>query len=108
MLLGLAPDEVYHAERITAFPVGSYPAISTLPANRRYIFCCTFCSLTAPGCYPASCPVELGLSSPAKSRSDCLSNLQLSKSNRIEVTEIAGTDEIIVFSVLFLNLILIL
>ncbi len=32
MLLGLAPDEVYHAKRITAFPVGSYPTISPLPA----------------------------------------------------------------------------
>lgn len=31
--------------------------------HRRSALCCTFCSLSAPGRYPASCPVELGLSS---------------------------------------------
>ena len=34
----------------------------------RFAFCCTVCSLTAPGRYPASCPVELGLSSRMHAR----------------------------------------
>ena len=31
--------------------------------HRRSTLCCTFRRLTAPGCYPAPCPAELGLSS---------------------------------------------
>ena len=30
----------------------------------RYVFCCAFRRVAPPGSYPASCPVELGLSSP--------------------------------------------
>ncbi len=30
----------------------------------RYVFCCTFRRLAAPGRYPASCPAVFGLSSP--------------------------------------------
>ena len=30
--------------------------------------CCTFHRVTPPGCYPASCPMVLGLSSPPKRR----------------------------------------
>jgi len=37
-LLGLAPDEVYHAKRIAALPVGSYPTISPLPAKQAVCF----------------------------------------------------------------------
>jgi hypothetical protein len=56
-LFGLAPCGVYHAVRITASAVGSYPAVSPLPQIecmgcfalacwqlnnlRRFIFCCT-------------------------------------------------------------------
>src|SRR5690606_9916749 len=29
----------------------------------RYVFCATFRRVAPPGCYPAHCPVELGLSS---------------------------------------------
>ena len=50
-----------------------------LRRRRRSALCCTLCSLTAPGRYPASCPVELGLSSRApegRHLSDCLKNLQ--------------------------------
>ena len=48
---------------------GSYPVFSPLPpVNRwRYIFCDTFRSqqvtLLTPGCYPALCSMEFGLSS---------------------------------------------
>ena len=34
--------------------------------NRRYLFCCTFPDFTVGGCYPSSCPMEPGLSSPRK------------------------------------------
>ena len=63
LLLGLAPDEVFPADDVATIAVGSYPTISPLPRMRRYLFCGTLCSVTAPGCYPASCPVEPGLSS---------------------------------------------
>ena len=33
-------------------------------AEGRYIFCCTFHRLAAPGCYPAPSPAVFGLSSP--------------------------------------------
>ena len=33
-------------------------------ATRRYVFCATFRRVAPPGCYPAHCPVEFGLSSP--------------------------------------------
>ena len=68
------------SRHVATAEVGSYPAISPFPplANaasnlpvsqkRRYTFCCTFCRKAVagppPGCYPASCPAEPGLSSP--------------------------------------------
>src|SRR6056297_1397437 len=69
-LLGLAPDGVYHAACLTAKRGEPLPHHFTLtscllPGERRYIFCCTFHRLTAPGRYPASCPLVFGLSSPA-------------------------------------------
>lgn len=63
LLLGIAPDGVYHAAPVTRTAVGSYPTISPLPASGRYFFCCTFRRVAPPGSYPASCPVESGLSS---------------------------------------------
>jgi len=40
------------------------PHLFTLtPRRRRYVFCGTFRRVSPPGCYPASCPVEPGLSS---------------------------------------------
>jgi len=51
--------------------VSSYLTVSPLPrvltgenpVRRRSIFCGTFLPVTGTGCYPAPCPVELGLSS---------------------------------------------
>ena len=56
------------AARITAGAVSSYLTISPLPFAGRYLFCCTFHRLAAPGCYPAPCPAVFGLSSPPASR----------------------------------------
>lgn len=65
--------------------VVSYTAFSPLPVLhseklRRYVFCGTFHCLTTPGCYPALCPMEFGLSSSfcnnAKT-SDCPAHLFL-------------------------------
>ena len=68
ILLGLAPDEVYRAVPVTRNAVSSYLAISPLPRRAetrtgRFAFCCTFCRVSAPGRYPASCPAVPGLSS---------------------------------------------
>ena len=51
LLLGLAPDGVYHATHVTMGAVGSYPAFSPFPwsprgATRWYLFCGTFRSLS--------------------------------------------------------------
>ena len=63
-LFGLAPDEVCRAVNVAIDAVSSYLAISPLPTQAQAVsFCCTFCGVTPPGRYPASCPVELGLSS---------------------------------------------
>ena len=53
--------------------------------SRRFAFCCTVCSLTAPGRYPASCPMELGLSSRAlenQRQSDCFYDSNIKKRNQ--------------------------
>ncbi len=52
---------------VTCRPVGSYPTLSPLPGAEtgRSSLCCTFLWLAPTGRYPASCPVEPGLSSPA-------------------------------------------
>lgn len=68
-LFGLAPDGVYMALSVTREAVSSYPAFSPLPANRLAVyFCCTFLGVASTGRYPASCPLELGLSSQAAFR----------------------------------------
>ncbi len=46
--------------------VRSYRTVSALPQKRRFVFCGTFLKVTLTGRYPASCPVELGLSSSAE------------------------------------------
>ena len=53
---------------VTCCPVGSYPTISPLPGTGtgRSALCCTFLWLAPTGRYPASCPAEPGLSSPAR------------------------------------------
>ena len=62
---GLAPDGVYTTSHVTMRMVVSYTAFSPLPAWRAVIFCCTVPGVTSAGRYPASCPVEPGLSSRA-------------------------------------------
>jgi len=41
------------------------PRLSILTRCRAVSFCCTFPGVASAGCYPALCPVVLGLSSPA-------------------------------------------
>ena len=53
--------------------VSSYLAFPSLPAKRAVSFCCTFLEVAFTGCYPAPCPVVLGLSSPLKESRDRLS-----------------------------------
>ena len=64
---GLAPDGVCRAASVAGSAVGSYPTVSPLPDRassvRRSVLCCTFLEVTFTGGYPASCPVEPGLSS---------------------------------------------
>jgi len=41
-----------------------HPYLPRLAArDRRFVFCCTVRRVAAPGCYPACCPSEFGLSS---------------------------------------------
>ena len=42
---------------------GLLPRLSILTAKAAVYFCCTFLEVAFTGCYPAPCPVELGLSS---------------------------------------------
>ncbi len=65
-LFGLAPSGVCPATCVTTGAVRSYRTISPLPPRGRFIFCGTFRRLAPPRCYLALCPVEPGLSSPAK------------------------------------------
>lgn len=64
---GLALDGVCLATTVTSCAVGFYSTVSPLPATPkrcgRSIFCCTFLEVTPTGRYPASCPIEPGLSS---------------------------------------------
>jgi len=64
-LLDLAPGGVCPTMKFPPPPVGSYPTISPLPdcCTGRYSFCGTFRGIAPPGCCPAPCPMESGLSS---------------------------------------------
>jgi len=69
-LLGLAPDGVYLAGPVTRTAGGLLPHRFTITCalvegHRQSALCCTFHRVAPPGCYPASCPVESGLSSAA-------------------------------------------
>ena len=66
------------ASRCVSTPlVRSYRTISPLPTLRRAVcFCATFRRVAPPGCYPAPCPVELGLSSIALRRPQTLGPLR--------------------------------
>ncbi len=41
-----------------------------------FVFCATFRRVAPPGCYPAHCPMEFGLSSPASTSLGSLSTLR--------------------------------
>jgi len=71
--IGLASSGVYIAVPVARNAVGSYPAFPSLPQkNAADYFCCTFPEVTFAGCYPALCPVMLGLSSSEKTfRRNC-------------------------------------
>ncbi|GAP07803.1 hypothetical protein ATHL_02691 [Anaerolinea thermolimosa] len=62
-LLGLAPGGGCLAGALLRSPVVSYTTISPLPHPRRYVSVALSGTLRRPGCYPAPCPVERGLSS---------------------------------------------
>ena len=63
---GGGPEPPWRGRAHCAWPPGVWP----LTAHRRRgergrcSFCATFRRIAPPGCYPALCPVELGLSSP--------------------------------------------
>ena len=72
-LCGLAPGGVCRAGDVAVTAGELLPHRFTLArcggtrrraARWRSALCCTFRGLTPPGCYPAPCPVEFGLSSP--------------------------------------------
>ena len=82
-LLDFAPNEAYriffskaekyHSRYCRQYRGGLLPRHFTLAAQeRRYTFCCAVCRKAifglSPGCYPASCPAEPGLSSRLSSR----------------------------------------
>jgi len=71
-LFGLAPQGVCRAVAALAgrgallphrFTLASIPRCGTV---RRSVLCCTFRRVSAPGRYPACCPLEFGLSSAAR------------------------------------------
>jgi len=66
--LALLPVGFASASRSPGPPVVSYTTFSPLPhiRVRRSVFCGTFRRVAPPGCYPAPCSVELGLSSGSR------------------------------------------
>jgi len=66
-LFGLAPDGVYPAVSVTGDAVSSYLAISPLPDLHRAVsFLWHFPPVARSSRYEPSCPMEFGLSSPAR------------------------------------------
>lgn len=65
LLYGLAPDGVYMCPFCYQKGGELLPRLSTLTKyNLAVYFCCTFLKVTFTRRYLASCPTELGLSSP--------------------------------------------
>jgi len=66
-LLGLAPSGVCQASPLPDCRWSLTPPFQLNPvrcaAARSFLFCGTFRRVTPPGCYPALCPLEFGLSS---------------------------------------------
>lgn len=77
------------APHVTARAVVSYTAFAPLPAWPAVYFCCTGLGVASTGCYPASCPVKPGLSSPAAFR--LCSRDRLSISNLYSITNHAAS-----------------
>lgn len=78
--LGLAPDGVYqvlcHHRSSWSLTPRFHPCLCVQARHRRSISVALILQLALTGCYPASCPVEPGLSSRGALRAagDCLSN----------------------------------
>ena len=63
-----------YAPSVTREAVVSYTALPPLPGIYRAVyFCCTILRVASTGRYPASCPVQPGLSSPRYSGRDHMS-----------------------------------
>lgn len=77
------------APHVTARAVVSCTAFAPLPAWPAVYFCCTGLGVASTGCYPASCPVKPGLSSPAAFR--LCSRDRLSISNLYSITNHAAS-----------------
>ena len=74
-LFGLAPSGVYLATIVTSRTVCSYHTISPLPQSRGGILSAALAvDSRPPGVTWHSCPVEPGLSSSPRGRSDCLTS----------------------------------
>ena len=63
LLFGLAPDGVSQSLFCHQKSGELLPRLSTLTGFPAVYFCCTFLRVAPTGRYPASCPMELGLSS---------------------------------------------
>ena len=81
LCFGLASDGVYMCPPRCRGSGSLLHCPSTLTGPRPAVhFCCTVLGVASTGCYPASCPVKPGLSSPGTFRSanrDHLSYLRL-------------------------------
>lgn len=62
-LLDLAPPGGCLADALLQSPVVFYTAVSPLPLAGRYVSVALSGGLLQPGCYPAGCSAECGLSS---------------------------------------------
>ena len=94
-LFGLAPDGVYLAAPVTRCAGGLLPHRFTLACagrskgssrHRRFALCCTVHRVAPPGCYPASCPGESGLSSTTEVAA-IVSPARISKCRRLLIME---------------------
>ena len=65
---GVAPDWVYMAIQSPGRRWALTPPFHPYLQMQAVYFCCTGLGVTSTGRYPASCPVKLGLSSPAAFR----------------------------------------
>ena len=71
----------------------------------RYVFCDTFLLLTKTGCYPASCPVEFGLSSSAFKRTRLPGLLQIYQGlpSSFQTSILPHTSQVITLSIFLIS-----